>query len=104
MLNLTNENYKTEVLESATPVVVDFFSVGCGPCRQLAPVFEKVAGKLTDVKFAKAMPDDAMDVFVEHNVSRVPTLIIFKGGKVVDTRAGSMSEEELTNWVTEKSK
>jgi thioredoxin len=99
MINLTNDNFKTEVIESDKSVIVDFFSVGCGPCRVLEPILKVVEGQLENFKFAKAAPDDAMDLFVDNNVKVVPTLIKFQGGKEVDRHIGVMAEKDLIAWI-----
>lgn len=104
MLNLNKDNFKTEVLESKTPVLVDFFSIGCGPCRSLEPNLKLVEEKMSDVKFAKIEAGDALETFMNYNVVRVPTMILFKEGQEVDRKGGVMSEKDLTEWINSKVK
>lgn len=104
MLNLNSDNFKSEVIESKTPVLVDFYATSCGPCRRLEPILKDMEGKVAEVKFAKVEANDAMDVFGEYKVSRVPTMIIFKDGKAVDSKAGLMSEKDISDWIQEKTK
>jgi len=104
MLSLKKDGFKAEVLESENPVLVDFYGLGCGPCRTLEPTLKSLAGKNGDVKFAKIEAGEAMELFAEYKVNRVPTLIIFKDGKEVDRRAGLMSEKDIAEWLNLKVK
>lgn len=98
MLNLNKDNFKTEVLDSKTPVLVDFWSFSCGPCKMLEPILKSIEEKTT-VKIAKLEVSDGMDIFKEYNVSYVPTLILFKDGKAVDRKGGLLRENALLEWL-----
>jgi len=92
--NLTNENFKSSVTSSATPVLVDFWAPWCGPCKAIAPILDDLSTELDGkVKFAKVNVDDNNEVAAEYNVRAIPTLIIFKGGAVVDTIIGRVSKD-----------
>ena len=103
MLILNKDNFKSEVLENKAPVLVEFYSVGCGPCRLLEPILRGIADKISSdqgIKFAKLDSHDGMDVFTENRVSHVPTMILFKDGKAIDRKLGLMSERDIVNWIT----
>jgi len=94
------EEFKKEVRESEIPVIVDFYADWCGPCKMLGPLFEKVSGDYTDkVKFVKINVDEVGDIAAEFNVMSIPTLIIVKGGEVVDQKMGALPEPMLKGWV-----
>ena len=94
---ITDADFQKEVLESATPVVVDFWAPWCGPCKAMLPVFEELdktyAGK---VKFVKINVDDNTDVPGQFGVMSIPTFIIFKDGKAVKVTVGGKSKEDMS--------
>ena len=95
-ININDANFKQEVLEESLPVLVDFWAVWCGPCLRLAPVIEQIAkeykGKL---KVCKLNVDDAPKTAASYEVMSIPTLAIFKKGKVVDKIVGALPKKEL---------
>lgn len=96
VLELTDANFDSEVLESTEPVLVDFWAPWCGPCRQIAPVVEQLAGENAgSVKVAKLNVDDAPMAAQNYGVSSIPTLMIFKGGEVVDKFVGVQPKTRL---------
>ena len=102
MMEGTKDNFEQEVLKSEVPVLVDFWAPWCGPCRMLSPIVEKVSeapdykGK---VKFAKLNVDEEPDIAGQYNIMSIPTLMIFKKGKVADARIGAIPESELRAWL-----
>jgi len=94
--HLKNENFNQEVLESNVPVLVDFWAEWCGPCRMVAPGVSSLAkeyqGKL---KVCKVNVDEASDVAGKYGVMSIPTFAIFKGGEIVDTFVGALSQQAL---------
>jgi thioredoxin 1 len=96
VLELTDANFDSEVLQSTDPVLVDFWAPWCGPCRQIAPVVEQLAGENAgSVKVAKLNVDDAPMSAQNYGVSSIPTLMIFKGGEVVDKFVGVQPKARL---------
>lgn len=82
----TDGNFKSEVIDSDIPVLVDFWAVWCGPCRMIAPIVEELAGEFEGrVKVGKLDVDNNQQSAMTYGVRSIPTLLIFKGGKVVNT-------------------
>ena len=95
---LTDSNFKSEVLESKIPVLVDFWAEWCGPCRMLAPVVEKIAKDYTGkLKVGKLNIDDNPDVPGQFGVQGIPTLMVFKNGELVKRLVGYQPEERITS-------
>ena len=91
-----NENqFKSVVLESEKPVLVDFFETWCGPCRQMSPILEQVSEERSDVKIVKVDVDENQNLAAEYGVMSIPTLIYFKGGKAVSQAVGARSKASL---------
>ncbi len=97
-MELTDANFQTEVLKSDLPVLVDFWAVWCGPCKMIAPVVEQVAkeydGKL---KVGKVDVDANQQTAMNFGIRSIPTLLVFKGGKVVDQIVGAVPKGALTD-------
>jgi thioredoxin 1 len=93
----TDGNWKSEVLDSPIPVVVDFWAPWCEPCRRLAPTIEKLAGLYEGkVKFGKMNTDDSQDTASTLRISSIPTVVFFQGGKEMHRLSGARSEKEYT--------
>jgi thioredoxin 1 len=90
-----DNNFDTEVLNSSSPVLVDFWAPWCGPCRQIAPVIEQLAGENTGIKIGKLNVDVAPNAAQSYGVSSIPTLMIFKNGEVVDRFVGVQPKTRL---------
>ena len=90
------ETFQQDVLNAGKPVLVDFHAPWCGPCKMLAPVLDKLAGEYAGrVDFLKVNVDDAQDLAVRYRITGVPTLLVFKGGEVVDSVVGMASAAAL---------
>ena len=95
-ITLTSENFRTEVLESTVPVLVDFWASWCGPCRMIAPTVEEIAKEYEGkIKVGKVNVDEQGDLASEYDIMYIPTLIVFKNGKVTNTSNGLKRKDEI---------
>ncbi len=91
----TDSNFETEVLQAGEPVLVDFWAPWCGPCRQIAPMIDELAGENPDVKIGKVNIDDNPMAATKYGVSSIPTLLVFKGGEVSESFVGVRPKAQL---------
>ena len=94
-LHITTDTFQAEVLNSATPVLVDFFATWCGPCKMLAPILEQIAAERSDVKVCKIDVDESEALAREYEIMTVPTLMVVKEGKIVERVSGVMPKEQI---------
>lgn len=95
---VTDSTFKQEVLESETPVLVDFWAPWCGPCRMVAPVVEEISEQYDgQVKVVKVNTDENPSIASQYGIRSIPTLMIFKGGQRVDMVVGAVPKTTLAN-------
>lgn len=99
---LNDQNFETEVLKSAVPVLVDFWAAWCGPCKIMGPIIEEIARDMEgkSVKIAKMNVDDSPETPGKYGIMSIPTLIIFKGGEVVEQLVGVQAKDKLIEKLT----
>jgi thioredoxin 1 len=96
----TDDNFEGEVLKSDKPVLIDFWAPWCGPCKAIGPIVEELAEQLKDsVKIMKLNVDENQKIAINYGVRSIPTLILFKDGKVLDTLIGLVPKERLESFV-----
>jgi thioredoxin 1 len=98
---VSDANFKAEVLDSAVPVVVDFFAEWCGPCKAMAPALDQVAKEMAGkVKIVKLDVDQNPGTTQQYRIQAMPTLMIFKAGKVAATQVGALvQKKKLEDWI-----
>ena len=95
IVNLTRNDFKTEVMQSDKTVLIDFWAEWCGPCRMMSPVIDEVAETLSDVKVCKFNVDEASDLASMFGIESIPTLVVIKNGQTVNKSIGLISKEQV---------
>jgi thioredoxin 1 len=96
-LAVSNESFEKEVLQSSTPVLVDFWAPWCGPCKAISPTVDALAQELeAQLKVVKINTDEAGEIAAKYGVMTIPTLLLIKAGEVVETLVGNQSKQAIT--------
>lgn len=96
IIELDSSNFEAVITGGSVPVVVDFWAPWCGPCKAIAPILEELAQELGDaVKICKVNVDNNSDIAGKYEIRAIPTMLIFKDGKIADTVVGLSSKEDL---------
>ena len=96
VLELNGNNFDTEVLKSDSPVLVDFWAPWCGPCKLIGPIIEELAGEFDGkAKIGKVNVDNNQDLAAKYGIKGIPTVMLIKGGEVVESFVGLKSKEDL---------
>lgn len=94
-LTFTKENFKQEVLSSEKPVIVDFWASWCGPCKMVSPIIDEIATERTDIKVGKVNVDEQEALAQEYGILSIPTIAVFKDGKVVNQTVGAANKKAI---------
>lgn len=101
VLNVTSDNFETEVVNSDKPVLVDFWAAWCGPCRMVGPVIEQLADEYVGkVKIGKLNVDEQGELASRFSVMSIPTIVLFKEGQIVEKVVGARAKEEFEKMIS----
>ena len=99
---VSDSNFESEVLNSAEPVVVDFWAEWCGPCRMIGPALEEISNELQGkVKIAKVNIEDSPTTPSRYGVRGIPTMMLFRGGQMASMKVGAMPKQKILEWLSE---
>ncbi|MBR1472176.1 MAG: thioredoxin [Lachnospiraceae bacterium] len=100
VMTITSENFEKEVLQSAEPVLIDFWASWCGPCRMLSPIVDQVAAEATGgFKVGKVNVDEEGELAEQFNIMNIPCLLVFKDGKVANKSVGMIPKPQVEQLV-----
>ncbi len=101
-VKITDDSFETDVLKASGPVLVDFWAEWCGPCKQIAPALEEISNELGErVTVAKINIDDNPNTPGRYGVRGIPTMMLFKDGKVAATKVGAIPKSKIVEWLNE---
>ena len=93
--NINKNNFQSEVLNSEKPVLLDFWAPWCGPCRMVSPIVDEIAAERGDIKVGKVNVDEQPELAAQFGVMSIPTLVVMKGGKVVNQMVGARPKSQI---------
>ena len=98
-ITITKENFESEVLKSDKPVLLDFWAAWCGPCRMVSPVVDEIADEEKSIKVGKVNVDEQPELASQFRVMSIPTLVVIKDGKVVETSVGAKPKNAILSMI-----
>ena len=102
VINLTDENFETEVIKAGKPVVVDFWAEWCSPCKQIAPTLDEISNEMVnDVVIAKHNIDLEPNTPTKWGIRGIPTMLLFSGGELKATKVGATTKSNIVAWIKE---
>ena len=97
---VSDQNFEEDVLKSSAPVIVDFWAEWCGPCRMVAPILDEVSGEMGDkVRIVKLNVDENPQTASKYGIMSIPTLLLFKDGKIASRQVGAAPKAKLVQWI-----
>jgi len=100
---VSDDNFENEVLKSEKPVLVDFWAEWCGPCKMVGPVLEELSDEMADkLVIAKHNIDDSPNTPTKYGVRGIPTMLLFSGGQLIDTKVGADNKSNIKEWLDSK--
>ena len=94
-ITVNRNNFREEVLNSERPVLLDFWADWCGPCRMVSPIVDEIAAERGDVKVGKVNVDEQPELAAQFGVMSIPTLVVMKGGRIVNQAVGARPKEQI---------
>lgn len=94
-ININKNNFRNEVLDSEKPVLLDFWASWCGPCRMVSPIVDEIAAERGDIKVGKVNVDEERELAGQFGVMSIPTLVVIKGGRVVNQMVGARPKSQI---------
>lgn len=99
LIEITDQDFKREVLDSQQLVLIDFWAPWCGPCKMLGPILEELAQEMSNVKIVKINIDDNLEVPSQLGIRSIPTMMLYKGGKNIATKIGVLPKNSIKEWI-----
>ncbi|WP_102959549.1 thioredoxin [Mangrovicella endophytica] len=96
---IDSNSFKSDVLDNAKPVVVDFWAEWCGPCKMIAPSLEEISNEMSAVEIVKLNIDENPDIAAQFGVRSIPTLMLFKNGEPAAVQVGAAPKSKLVDWI-----
>ncbi|MEF2070376.1 thioredoxin [Consotaella aegiceratis] len=96
---IDSSNFKSDVLDSDKPVIIDFWAEWCGPCKMIAPSLEEISDEMDSISIVKVNIDENPDIAAQYGVRSIPTLMMFKNGEPASIQVGAAPKSKLVSWI-----
>ena len=103
LINITDEEFEESILKNKGVCLVDFWAEWCGPCKMLTPILEELSNEMkNEINVVKVNLDENQDLAMKYSIRSIPTLLLFKEGKLIDTKVGLLPKNEIVTWFKSK--